>query len=112
MGLNDKSVADAEADHYRERITVSFRRAEIAQRATDSKFYAEIRKAFAQEARATFGACIEVHSASDINMWERTRIAAVQDLPVVGGIYRYESGDVKTVLYVIVERTRARILTE
>lgn len=113
MGLNWQVAAAPETDEYQERITLSYRRAEIAQQhARDIKLSAEIRNAFAQEAGATFGACIEVHSASDINMWERTRIAAVQDLPVVGGIYRYESGDIKTVLYAIGERTRARILTE
>lgn len=114
MDVSHKAAAtQEESDGHRERITASYRRAETAQqRSRGTKFYAEVRSAFAQEARTTFGACLEVHSASDINMWERTRITAIEDLPVVNGLYRYESGDTKTVLYVLVERARARILTE
>lgn len=100
-------------DHHRERITALYRRADIAQEHTrGTRLFDEVRAAFVQGARATFGACIEVQSASDANMWERTRVATIENLPVVGALYRYESGDAKTVLYVIVERTRARILTE
>jgi hypothetical protein len=101
------------ADHQRERITALYQRAESAQQHTrGTQLFAEVRTAFARQTRATFGACIEVQSASDESMWERTRVAAIKDLPVVGGFYHYGSGDTKAVLYVIVERARARILTD
>jgi hypothetical protein len=108
-----KKTDDCESDSHRERIMALYERAEMAQQhAKGTQMSAEVRTSFAQQANATFGACIEVQSASDVSMWERSRVAGIADLPVVGGSYRYESGDTKTVLYVIVERARARILTE
>jgi len=108
-----KPVAIDREDPQRERITALYRRAEIAQEHTKgTPLFSEVRTAFARAARGTFGACLEVQSASDVSMWERTRISAIEELPQVGGFYHYGSGETKAVLYVIVERVRARILTD
>ena len=105
--------ADFEVDAYRQRVTTMYERSWTAQeKAKASGASRSLFEDFARGVASAFGVHTETQSASDAGLWHRDRLRDIKNLPRIGDGYRFATGEIRKVLFVVFERNRLRVLTD
>lgn len=105
--------AASEVDFRRQRLTMMYQRSWSAQQkikatgASDSVF-----ADFVSGVASPFGVHTETQSASDAELWHRDRLRDIRKLPKIGDVHHYDTGETRTILFVVFERNRLQVLTE
>ncbi len=100
-------------DYHRERIMAMYQRSWTAQqKAKASGASGPLFADFARAAASPFGVHSETQSASDAGLWHRERLRDIKNLPQIGDVHHYVTGERRKVLFVVFERNRLQVLTD
>ena len=106
-------LAFPKIDYHRERVTAMYQRSWTAQqKARASGVSGPLFADFVRAAASPFGVHTETQSASDAGLWHRERLRDIKQLPQIGDVHRYVTGERRKVLFVVFERNRLQVLTD
>src|ERR1700761_9724673 len=105
--------AVSEVDYHSKRLTTMYQRTWSAQEKTRaSGAFGAVFADFVSGVASPFGVHIETQSASTAELWHRGRLRDIRNLPVIGDVHRYATGECRKILFVLFERNRLRVLTD
>ncbi|HTV09767.1 MAG TPA: hypothetical protein VMD97_12055 [Candidatus Aquilonibacter sp.] len=105
--------AVAETDFRRQRLMSMFQRSWSDQeKIKASGAFGSVFADFVKCVASPFGVHTETQSASDAGLWHRDRLRDIKQLPLIGDVHRYVTGESHKVLFVLFERNRLRVLTD
>jgi hypothetical protein len=106
-------LSASDPDYRGSRLKTMYQRTWSAQEKTRaSGAFGAVFADFVSGVASPFGVHTETQSASNGELWHRGRLRDIRNLPVIGDVHRYATGECRKVLLVLFERNRLRVLTD